>query len=742
MISKEFNILRDEASRKLSRRRQAGALKEWTPGLAEEFSRKSVETLIFDPYFLNLDGIIYPKVADKIIALYWERKKRLEDNKTPVQLVVFEEAIGAGKTYQASVITWLEWFYLSTAGVSPQITFGLAPDSKLAIILFSLNARKARSVTFTTLQPLFNSAFNRDYFRPNPKIVTQLDIPQNNTLIFPGTGEAASALGFDIYTAVIDEANFIESSGGRTNVDKELGLDQAEMMETQITERQSSRFADKHGFVPSPLVAISAIGDEWCYTRRKIKKAQKESRRGITSKTWWIRSPRWESSKTVQYWWWWFDAIRRWELENEIVDLYGKNYLGFIIDIRTQEIVKLFPEDVLFIMFLRCLYEFWELEYNEPPPKQETFSYSLGKELNDMWKSGEITYYHFAFSKRFVLCPISRLLDAQTKPEIFLRETANVAIATLSPFIRDQSSIEKAVDMERKSPLIVTGSGYPILADDLVCRDSYYRFIHGDLSIKQDAMSIGMVKVPHFVSKHQWDEESKQKVAVYSHFFEFDLIQRIPTPSGREADYDLILDLILDLRDRGFPIALATFDRFQSHAIKTELRKNGIVSAILSIDHTSSKVVLDSSQDEGYKKKSTGGDYDAAMVSLKNALGDRRIIMPDHAREPRTDVPYFIYESKNLEWVADKGKVLKKRGYSDDVVQCAAGCVFNAENNIQYISEEEPEISGNLEDTIESLDRDDREFYELVNSSFDAPDIPVSGDNFEIRQHLRSRGMR
>lgn len=105
-----------------------GALFDWNHAKADEFSRVSIETLITDSYFLGFKDKVYDGVLEDIIDLFEERKKR------QVNLAIFLEGIGSGKTVKASIIEWLIWYEITMCQPSPQEYFDLAPNSVIALI--------------------------------------------------------------------------------------------------------------------------------------------------------------------------------------------------------------------------------------------------------------------------------------------------------------------------------------------------------------------------------------------------------------------------------------------------------------------------------------------------------------------------------------------------------------------------------------------------------------------------------
>ena len=71
------------------------------------------------------------------------------------------------------------------------------------------------------------------------------------------------------------------------------------------------------------------------------------------------------------------------------------------------------------------------------------------------------------------------------------------------------------------------------------------------------------------------------------------------------------------------------------------------------------------------------------MNYLKQALTEERVTMPLH--------PLWLEEGESLEWIADKGKVMKSINSSDDLLQPIAGALFNLEMN-ECISIELPQV--------------------------------------------------
>ena len=237
----------------------------YTKAHEDEYRDKSVETLICDPYFLGLKDHIFPQHLDDIIELWEERKKR------PINLALFEQSIGSGKSYIASILVWLQWYEVATI-YNPQQHFNLAPGTTIAMMAMSRTEIQSKRVIFSDIFKRFQSPFNKDYFPPNPRYQKEIQIAQNNTVIYAGTSSELSSLGYNLFAAVIDEANFLEVVEGSKKADHKQVYDAAESMYNAIMNRMVSRFMTA-GKVPGFIIMISSRRSRDSFMEKKIKEA-------------------------------------------------------------------------------------------------------------------------------------------------------------------------------------------------------------------------------------------------------------------------------------------------------------------------------------------------------------------------------------------------------------------------------------------------------------------------------------
>jgi hypothetical protein len=282
-----------ENSIKEMQKKQTGSSAEWTKAEAAAQSRVDIETLIRDPFYLGFGDKVYGGVLEDIVELFEERKSR------QINLAIFMEGIGSGKTVKASIIQWLLWFELTCLWPNPQEYFDLAPNSVIALINLNRTEKQSKKVTFAEVYPRFQCPFNMQYFPPSDKYTTEIRITRNNTTIFPGTSSALSALGYNLYGGTIDEAAFLEVIDDSTKT-YDGKFDAAEEMYHAITNRMISRFLRK-GKLPGLLSMISSSNfpDDFMHKQMAYATlAEEESKKNGTvndSNIFWRRRSTWEA---------------------------------------------------------------------------------------------------------------------------------------------------------------------------------------------------------------------------------------------------------------------------------------------------------------------------------------------------------------------------------------------------------------------------------------------------------------
>ena len=160
------------------------------------------------------------------------------------------------------------------------------------------------------------------------------------------------------------------------------------------------------------------------------------------------------------------------------------------------------------------------------------------------------------------------------------------------------------------------------------------RYIHVDLAQKKDACGIAMGREDGTTVVN-----GEARVKVY-----IDIMIQLKALPGKEILFSDVRQLIYDIRDRGFPIALVSYDGWQSIDSIQILNQQGINSEVLSVDRTVEP-----------------------HETLKSCIQDNRIDYYQHQ--------VFIDEIQGLELV--KGvKVDHPPKGSKDVADAMAGVAF------------------------------------------------------------------
>jgi len=242
-----------------------------------EYFDGDIERLLDDDYFLG--HVLYDKAARK--SKLWKPVKQdildlfVLKRTQPINFAVWIAGIGAGKSRTQSVVTWLQWFDMTTlAAGGPVEYYDVVPGSYTAMLCMSRTEGQARKITFDYAWPFFECPFNREYFPPDSKIKSEIRIERNHTIIFPGTANAMSALGYNCFGGTIDEANFLEVTEKSAKSDQGEDFDAAEAIYNAIWQRMTSRFQEPNGRVRGLITMISSTryADDFLERQAKLGK--------------------------------------------------------------------------------------------------------------------------------------------------------------------------------------------------------------------------------------------------------------------------------------------------------------------------------------------------------------------------------------------------------------------------------------------------------------------------------------
>jgi hypothetical protein len=216
--------------------------------------------------YMGQGAYVRPRVMDHLVALHDPEKYYYE--------VVLGGGIGIGKNYFADISLAYDLYCLSCL-YSPQSFYELAPGSKIVFIHQSKTEKLAKEVVFDHFgNRLELSGYFPKYFMFDRKFRKVMKFP-HLIEVMPISSADTSALGMNVFGAVIDEMNFMSKVKKSKKVERygEEEYDQAEVLYRTILRRMESRF-DRLGRLPGKIYLISSANYEGDFIDRKEKEAE------------------------------------------------------------------------------------------------------------------------------------------------------------------------------------------------------------------------------------------------------------------------------------------------------------------------------------------------------------------------------------------------------------------------------------------------------------------------------------
>ncbi|MEI6831711.1 MAG: hypothetical protein WCK61_03295 [Candidatus Omnitrophota bacterium] len=245
-----------------------------------EYERRpaDIRKFIVSPDYLGLANTCWLSIINELEQFYSGNYSE----------AAFCKGIGAGKSFEASIIESYDLHQLLCLR-NPQQYFGLAEGSNICVVNMSVSAEHSRKIVFNELKSrVINSLWFMKYYQPDLNITTELKFPKN-IFVFPGNSNENFPIGFNIYSAVLDEASFFIQTKDH---------DVAEEIFNALQSRMRSRFGDKSG----KMVVISSPRYIEDFIERKLREAQENHKIFASRKKLWEVKPESHfSGKWVQF---------------------------------------------------------------------------------------------------------------------------------------------------------------------------------------------------------------------------------------------------------------------------------------------------------------------------------------------------------------------------------------------------------------------------------------------------------
>src|SRR4051794_5720389 len=190
-----------------------------------------METFLTSKEMLNYEEAIYPEVMKALI----------EANSGRYVEAVWTGGIGVGKTTGA-LLSQIFQLYLLLCLKTPQYEFGLDPASEILIVFQSMTKTLSKTLDYGRFKGMIEAGpFFADRGRPIKVTTDEMEF-KNHIRVKPLSGSHHAAIGQNIFSALVDEINFMAKIEKSKLSEDGGGYDQAMSIYNAIVRRRKSRF--------------------------------------------------------------------------------------------------------------------------------------------------------------------------------------------------------------------------------------------------------------------------------------------------------------------------------------------------------------------------------------------------------------------------------------------------------------------------------------------------------------------
>jgi hypothetical protein len=581
-----------------------GDLYKWKP--------VDVETWLYDPQFMGLQGEIWPVLAEDFKEMMSGRYRE----------AVLCGAIGFGKSF-LSGLALARMVYEVSCYKNPQLALGLATNSPIVMVNVSTKERQAKEVVFEYVAGFVRkSPYFRRHFPMEKDLTKELVFP-NKVRVQPAASTQGSVIGQNIYGAVLDEANFLFKGtsvrGGGVNEDYNL----AQVLHNAMIRRIRSRFGTRH---PGLLITVSSVmyPDDFTELRRKQAEAAGEQifyRRYSQ----WTPKPAYagfEQNPDDYFWLSVGDAANRPRVILREDELGFDPVLDDLEDLQEKGITVLkVPND-------------FRLDFNR----------DLDMAVRDV--AGYATQARHPFFRN--IQPL------------------------LASFARSEKRGLSHPWSERRTSLL-DSSGWVKERLDFGKRLRHH-FAHVDLALSQDACGICVVRLDgveqRLIERPVYNEFTNDVTiehdSVYEPQLSTVLLLQVRALPGREIPLARVRGVLLDLVSWGFLLTGATYDTYQSAESIQALTAAGVEAGTLSVDRTmdayhSLKEALDEERLDVYEDEVLLKE----ISELERDLERRKIDHPPSGSKDLSDSLAGAVQGAVL-WVRENPGVMVRGSFEDE----------------------------------------------------------------------------
>lgn len=510
---------------------KGSALLEQMSTLEYKSTPVDLRTFVYDPYYLGQTcDVLYPKIFEALQELF----------SNDYNTCVFTGSIGWGKSFGVSIgICYI--LYLISLLKNPQESFGLSSTSTIDIVVFSVTEDLAAKVAFDNIvsklevSQYFTEAFKLEINK------REINFP-NRIRVIPRATTSNSAVGLNVITAWIDEAEFIKNKKKKRTSDEQDMVDQIYAL---VVRRMKSRFLKK-GKLPGLMFISSSKNVRNGFTERLLRKSAKDSSFFVRDwATWDVKDA--DTYMTDETFW----------------VLVGNEAIpSRILKPGEYEVLKnTLPEDCIFL--------------EVPEDFRSDFESDLDGSIRDQ---GGIS--------TLAISPFISQRDSMTKciqnhAEAYPGVQHPFSVESFTPGEPGQFYWTEMVDKVQEKGFLghVEERYRPRIHPRAI------RAAHIDPSLKGDATAFCVAHVSGWtdVRRRAADgNEYLERAPIYT----VDFMLRIKPPTGGEIILGDVRQFIYDLSSHGYSIGTVTCDGYNSADTLQILAQKGYKTDLLSVDRT------------------------------------------------------------------------------------------------------------------------------------------------------------
>lgn len=292
---------------------------------------------------------------------------------------------------------------------------------------------------------------------------------------------------------------------------------------TNIVRRMQSRFMGKGGKLPGHVWLDSSNTDDESFLENHIKDS-------ATS----------DQIRVYSY------AV--WEVKSHMGLYSGETFKVFIGSSDRDPFIVRNPKQIIGIDEARII--------DVPVEFRSQFEQDINNSLRDIAGQSTVSSTSFIPSK-------ARITNALTEENPFHNEIVKL------DFFDQSTRLIDSVDVSK-----------------LLRKDKRPRFVHIDLGISGDRTGIACTRLNGFKKIERFDPITGKNTIIQEPTYTTEMALAIEAMPGQQVPIYKIKEFIIDLRQRGFPIAIVSTDGYQSTNLRQDLTLQGFKCELVSCDRT------------------------------------------------------------------------------------------------------------------------------------------------------------